>query len=203
MPRHSALAALLAICTSVAAQAQAPFAGQPTQPPYGAPSLDPGPQPLAAVPATSREVEFMLQAARTNLAEIAAGHLGMQRGNDLSVRQYAQRLVQEHTVLQARLQEIAQARGIALPQLPSRHQRYVLDGLKPLSGETFDLAFLDRVGLDMHAEAIRMYRLLTQVKGVRPDLRTYALEALPILQVHLDLAQTVYALRLQDARPRS
>lgn len=204
MPNHRVVAAVAAAFMLASAHAQQqPFAGQPAQPPASPPSLQMQPQPLAAVDATSREVEFMLDAARANLAEIEAGKLGMQRGTDLAVRQYAQRLVQEHTVLQQRLQRIASNRGVVLPQAPSRHQRNVIRGIAPLTGEHFDLAFLRRVGLEMHRDAIGLYHQVLAVRGADGELRQYAREALPVLQVHLDLAQTVYALHRQESGPSS
>jgi putative membrane protein len=66
--------------------------------------------------------------------------------------------------------------------------RAVLDSLKPLKGADFDKAYISKVGLEGHKQAIAAFEKEVS-DGQNADLKKAAQKALPTIKEHYQMAQ--------------
>lgn len=59
--------------------------------------------------------EFMVKAAQGGMAEVQFGQIALQRASSDTVKQYAQRMIEEHTKANNELMALAKAKGVTLP----------------------------------------------------------------------------------------
>ena len=136
---------------------------------------------------------FMVEAAQNNLAEIAAGELAVERGGD-AVKQYGQRMIDDHTRAQNELMSLAERKGVKLPARPDEQHMVFSAHLRELAGAEFDREFIGHMHGD-HAKVVTMFE--DKAKNAQdPELRAWAAKMVPILQEHLRLASA-----MQQAQP--
>ncbi|MBE8722995.1 DUF4142 domain-containing protein [Sphingobacterium pedocola] len=138
--------------------------------------------------------KFVNDAASSNDFEIAAGSLAISKGVSTDVKNYGQHMVDDHTAVGTDLKKLTASKGWGLRgQLMERHTT-LLEKLKAASGAEFDRLFAE-VMVSSHQEAITLFRGATENSpGVTdPDLKKFAKEKLPGLEMHLEKAN-----KLQD-----
>ena len=130
---------------------------------------------------------FVTQAASGNMLEIQAGALAMQNGQSTAVKTYGEHMVNDHTQASAELASIANQKQLTVPtQLTEKHQAQ-LNSLKPLTGTSFDKAFMNMM-VSSHQEQVSLFEQASI--GVDDDeLRELASNKLPVLRAHLQEAQ--------------
>ncbi len=144
----------------------------------------PAPPALAA-----QDASFIRDAAQANQAAIQLGRLAEQQGTSPAVKQMGQSMVKDHTQLNSQLQQIAASKGITLPASPSTDQQNTINQLSGLSGQQFDQAFQKQVIQDHQQELAKFQAEASQ--GQDPDLKAFAQKAVPGLQQHLNMAQSM------------
>lgn len=152
------------------------------------PGTAPGTSSTARQGLSQQEVHFLSQAAHAGHAEVEAGRLAQARAANPQVRAFAARMVQDHARGNAELAKLAAARRLELPQAPSRAQQSRLRALSTLSGEAFDRAYVDQMGVMAHETAISLYRL-GAANAQDPEVKAFATRTLPTLTLHLDMAK--------------
>lgn len=168
------LAALAMPCLSYAQSASGPT-GAARQPPAGALQL-------------SAE-QFAHKAASGNLAEVALGRMTAEKAKRDDVKQFGQRMVQDHSRANEELQAVAQRKGITLPTEPETAEQDKAKELSQLSGEEFDRQY-SRHMVEDHRKDVSMYQTMVQT-GEDQDIKAYAQKTLPILEEHLRMAQAM------------
>jgi putative membrane protein len=167
----AAVAALMA----QPALAQSPSTQQP-------PAAAGGSQQLAP-----QDMEFASKAAGDGMAEVELGKLAQQQAASDQIRQFAKRMVDDHSATGDQLESIAGQKGIDLPQaLPDEAQK-LHDELQQKSGPEFDQAYMAAMVED-HRKAVELFEQEAK-SGADGELVGFAEETLPTLQEHLDLAQ--------------
>jgi putative membrane protein len=184
----SAAAALVGLLSSPAA-AQVGSEDKPrTDTPATAPSQD---QPGQERSQSRSDRQFIDKAANDGLAEVKLGQLASEKASNPEVKQYAQRLVQDHTKANNQLKQIAQAEGVRVEDdLESKHRK-VHDRLSKLSGEAFDRAYMEYMVED-HQKAVKLFEKGSK-EADNPQLKQFASSTLPTLQEHLREAQRLHA----------
>ena len=138
---------------------------------------------------SSTDRQFMTRAAMMDMAEIQTGRLAVSQGASESVRQFGQRMIDDHTRTSQQLMQMASAAGFTPPQtLDAKHQA-VAAKLARLTGAEFDRAYMKQMVKD-HQEAVSLYRRQS-TRGSMPDLRSFASATLPALQEHLSMARSM------------
>jgi putative membrane protein len=133
------------------------------------------------------DIEFATKAAQGNLKEVRFGELAQQQAARDEVKQFAQRMVEDHGKANDQLKQIAQDKGVELPQELSDEDQQKYDELQQKSGEEFDQAYMDEMVRD-HQEDIEEFEQYVET-GQDPDLTSFAEQTLPVLKEHLQLAQ--------------
>jgi putative membrane protein len=133
------------------------------------------------------DMEFARKAAEGGLKEVRLGELAQQQAESEEVQQFGQRMVEDHGQVNEQLKQIAEQKGIELPQeLPDEAQQ-LHDELQQNSGAEFDQAYMDEMVSD-HEEDVEAFEDYVE-SAQDPDLRTFAEQTLPTLREHLELAR--------------
>lgn len=144
---------------------------------------------------------FLRQAAQINLLEVQLGQLATQRAASPAVRQYAQRIIQDHTQATTQLQQLARQNGATLPTSVDAQSTALVNQLTRLSGADFDAAYL-REMINSHNQAIALFQRQAQ-QGQSPEMRVFATNTLPLLRQHLELARQITPQSGQTGSPQS
>ena len=141
--------------------------------------------------AAGADSTFVKEAAMGGLAEVELGRLAAQKAQSPDVKQFAQRMVDDHSKANDQLKPIAQQKGIEVPaQLTGKHKSEY-DRLSKLSGAQFDRAYMQLM-LQDHRKDVSDFRK-ESASGKDPDVKQFASQALPTLEDHLKMAQSTDA----------
>ncbi len=133
--------------------------------------------------------KFVKEAALGGLTEVELGKLATQKASSEQVKQFGQKMIDDHTKANDQLKEAASKDNIPVPDtLDAKHQSQV-DKLSKLSGEQFDKAYIKNQVKD-HETDVREFSAEAQ-GGSDPNIKAFASSTLPVLQQHLDMVKNL------------
>lgn len=132
---------------------------------------------------------FAQKAASGGMAEVQTAQLAQQKASSPQVKEFASRMTQDHTQANSELQQIAQQAGITLPSQADQKQMATAQRLGGLNGTSFDQAYAQDEVRD-HQEDVALFKKEAS-SGKDPALKAFAQKTLPILQQHLQMAQSL------------
>jgi putative membrane protein len=181
--------------------AQPPGGGSPSGQSPSTPSTFPGQNspnrpdangPLGNNPPAPSKVDdkkFVKDAAMGGMTEVELGKLAAQKASREDVKQFGQKMVDDHTKANDQLKQIAGKENIPIPDsLDSKHQSRI-DKLSKLSGADFDKAYI-KDQLKDHQTDVREFSNEAQ-GGTDPNIKTFASSTLPTLQEHLEMVKNL------------
>lgn len=124
-------------------------------------------------------------------SEIKLGLLASQRAVTPGVRDYGQTLVIDHRRSLQQAGPLASARGIPLPDTPTKPALAELDKLSKLSGPAFDREFVAYMVLD-HTRDLDEFKRQADSHD-DPQVAALARDTVPVLQKHFDMARALEA----------
>jgi putative membrane protein len=125
---------------------------------------------------------FVMKAYADGIAEVAKSQLAMQRATQPAIREFAERMVREHTECDNKLVEMARTKRIALPATIDAVQTACINRLAALSGSDFDKAYI-KAQMCAHECALQLFEK-ESCKGEDKDIKDMAAKAIPTLQGH-------------------
>jgi putative membrane protein len=196
MTRTQIIVALFALGSSAVAIAQTmPNAGfiEPNTP-----GMETG--QLAPNHPSSSDKLFIRQAAIGGRAEVELGKLAQQKGNAQAVRNFGERMVNDHSKANDQLMHLAKDANASIPKAPDPEHKRIHDELNKASGKDFDLAYLASQIQD-HQKTVNL--LLWEISfGQSAALTKYAADTLPTVMEHLEIAKQQYAALTSAPPPR-
>jgi len=138
---------------------------------------------------SSDDSMFASQAARNNMEEIELGKLALARASAADIRNFAQRMVDDHSKTTDDLNELASEIGETLPSALTDTDRAQLAHLAALEGIDFDRAYMT-ASVDSHRDALSLFEM-EAASGDKPELKKFATKNLPMLKLHFDMAKHV------------
>ena len=173
---------------------QAPPTTAPAPPPtVTAPAIVPG-APVA--PLTTGDEQFMMAQLEGNMAEIQVAQLALQNGHNQAVRQFAEKMITDHSYAQKTLDQIAAVHHMQLPTVLTEQDRAILERLSQLDGPAFGRAYADSM---VRAHAMMVEQLDAQlVHGQDQHINAWVQNTRPIVLQHSEIAQ-----QLQASLPRT
>jgi putative membrane protein len=140
----------------------------------------------------SGDQTMMRDIAYSNISEIAAGKLALEKSQSDDVKRFAQKMIDDHTKAQQELQALADGKGVKLPTEPDSKHKALSKELSALKGEAFDKTYLKQGGLNDHQKT---HKLLASVqdKAKDPELKAYAAKTITAVAQHLTMAQEAAA----------
>jgi putative membrane protein len=131
--------------------------------------------------------DFAAEAAQGGLMEVGLGALAQQQAKSTEVKDFGQRMADDHGQADDKLKQIAEQKGIELPQDLSEDAQATYEELQKKSGAEFDEAYMDEMVSD-HEDDISAFEDYIE-KAKDPELRGFAEATLPILKEHLEQAK--------------
>lgn len=137
----------------------------------------------------SADAKFAMAAAMGGMEEVEMGRLAAEKGASDEVRQFGQRMVDDHSKANQELMQIASSKGMTLPTaLDPKHQAD-MQKISALSGEAFDKAYVKMMVKD-HKKDVGEFQK-ESMRGADPEIKAFATSTLPTLQEHLQMIQRI------------
>jgi putative membrane protein len=132
---------------------------------------------------------FVMKAAGAGMIEVELGQLALKQANNAEVKQFAQRMVDDHTKANQELTQYAQSKNITHPAGLDDSQKKMVDKMSKLSGAEFDREYMSLMVKD-HEKAVALFEK-ESTEGKDQELKTWASNTLPTLKEHLQMARDV------------
>ena len=137
----------------------------------------------------SQDRNFLMDAAMGGMMEVELGRLATTNGASDAVKQFGQRMVDDHSKANAELMSLATSKGITLPtELDEKHRAHVTK-LWSLTGADFDREY-SKMMMSDHKKDVSEFEKQS-MKGVDADLKAFATNTLPTLREHLQMANAL------------
>jgi putative membrane protein len=132
---------------------------------------------------------FVKKAMEGNMAEVQMGQLALQKSSDDQVKQFAQRMVDDHGKMLDQLKPAAQAMGVKVPDGPPKGAMKNMDKMKGLSGDAFDQAYIKDMVKDHKKDSSEFKQEAESTQN--PQLKQLVTEASQTIDSHLQQIQQI------------
>ncbi len=193
------LCSVPALLTSAAMLAQAPPTGgsqQPSMPSQQQPTTNTMPTSPGGTPGAGPagqdfgEQSFISKALEGGVAEVQLGQLAEQKSQSNDVKQFAQKMVNDHTQMADKwLKPVAKQMGVSEPKGPSKKDKKLIEKLQGLSGQQFDTEYIQAMVKD-HKEDLKDFKSEAQM-AQDPSVKQIATQGSNIIQQHLQLIEQI------------
>jgi putative membrane protein len=133
---------------------------------------------------------YVMNAARSDMYEIAAGKLAEQRSHSDRVKMFARKMIHDHTQTTAQL-KARLPHGMTLPTALDKRRSGMLDDLRASRPGEFDRRYADQQ-VAAHQEALTLEQGYA-AHGDNPSLRQLAAQVTPTISEHLQMARQLAA----------
>jgi len=151
-----------------------------------------GPMARAQATAGSAPVNdslFAEVAAISGLAEVTVSQIGLKRATDPELKQFSQRMIDDHTRMNQELMTLASQKQIALPRTVDTRAMFCAQSLQGAPRESFDKCYA-KAQLTLHMEAVSAFEAEAE-RGQDPQIRALAAKALPHIKEHLQMIKPI------------
>jgi putative membrane protein len=138
---------------------------------------------------SQQDHKFVMETAMGGLKEVELGRIAAQQGATDAVKQYGQRMVDDHTKANEELMTLATSKGMTLPTELDQKHRADVTKLSGMSGAAFDRAYAKMMVND-HKKKVDNFEKQSE-RGSDPDLKAFATKTLPTVQEHLQMARAL------------
>ena len=142
---------------------------------------------------------FMRKAARGGKAEVELGKLAQEKASSPEVKQFGQRMVTDHSQAANQLKQVAEQKGVTLPDTLSAKDKATKARLEKLSGDQFDRAYMKDMVQDHRKDVSEFERASKTAKD--PAVKSFAEQTLPTLREHLKEAQKIAPTQQKTSAP--
>lgn len=136
---------------------------------------------------SSKDKHFVNDAAEGGLAEVELGQLAQSKASNQQVKDFGQKMVDDHGKANNELKDCASKLGVTLPDHPSATEEAQKLKLSAYSGDHFDKAYMEDMLKD-HRQDIAAFKR-EAADGQNPEIKAFAKKTLPTLEEHLRLAE--------------
>jgi len=163
-------------------------------------AAEPAVQIAQAGAVSAPDRSLMTLAAGAGLYELEVSKLAASKAVSAEVKDYALMLAKHHGESNEALRQLAARKSVQLVAEIPADKKARIEALQGLSGEGFDRAYVDRVGIQDHEADIRLFENMARDAN-DADLRAFAEKTLPVLRTHLDAAKAMASNRRQAQTP--
>jgi len=132
--------------------------------------------------------KFVSMAAQDGLAEVQLGELAMRKSQNQQVRQFAQRMMEDHGKANDKLLGLAMQKNLIVEKRLNPENSRLLQKLSNLSGAQFDQEYAKDMVSD-HKQAVSLFKRAEDLKD--PELAQFAKSLLPTLEEHQKMADAL------------
>jgi putative membrane protein len=204
---HRLAISFLAAASLVAMSCQ-PSPSQPSEPPSS--EVEPTPMPPAEEPMSDdmgeeeepaqepapaglsdADREFITKAAQGGMAEVELSKLAVAKLKKKEIKQFAQKMIDDHTAANEELTTLARNKGAEVPTALAEDGQKSMDELKKLTGTKLEKKYVEVMKND-HQRMVDMFRDQSN-NGQEPELKSWAAKTLPKLEEHLAHVEAIEA----------
>lgn len=148
----------------------------------------------ASIPSTEKPMQedtrdFIVNAAKGNMGEAMIGETAKEKATSDAVRNFADKIAQDHKKANEQLKTIAQQTDIQWPSELREPHHDLAKSLQNLEGKEFDETFANRM-VQEHEREVQKYERLSQTVGNKA-IKDYIDSTLPVLRSHLEEARQI------------
>ncbi|MGB7438607.1 MAG: DUF4142 domain-containing protein [Candidatus Acidiferrum sp.] len=136
---------------------------------------------------TGADQQFATKAAAGGMAEVKMGELAVSEGKNPSVKEFGQRMIDDHSKANDQLKSVAAQENLTLPTGMSQSEQATYDKLSKLSGAAFDRAYATMMVSDHEHDTAEFKKEANS--GENDGLKSFASQTLPVLESHLTQAR--------------
>lgn len=133
--------------------------------------------------------KFAMETAQSNNTEIELGKLASEKASNEELRNFGQKMAEDHAKANEELKAIAGKKGIQLPSDMGMKNEAIKRQLATLSGSDFDKAYM-RLTMKGHKHDIEEFTKQSQT-GRDPQWKDFATSNLPMLEEHFRLIRQI------------
>lgn len=130
--------------------------------------------------------DFVEEASAKGLAEIETAKIALNKSDSASVKQFAQKMIDDHTAANKELATLARSKNLETAddvELMNKAKALIL---RQRDGESFDVAYANNQ-VSAHQQTIELFKKASRSKD--RDIKSYADKTLPKLENHLQMAR--------------
>lgn len=196
-----ALVAGAALLSGSSAIAQmSPGGGQQTQqtPPMSQPGSRPGQSPLDQAAtgnqdpngtAAMMDKQFVRSALEGGMAEVQMGQLAAQKSSNPDVKEFGQKMVDDHTKLGEQMKQVAAQMNVKLPDSLSSKDKSTIAKLSALDGDAFDKAYIKDMVKD-HKKDEKEFKQ-EAINASNPALKEVVSQGAQVIGQHLQMIEQI------------
>jgi len=141
----------------------------------------------APTPPKWDDKKFAKEAALGGLAEVELGKVAQQKASSDAVKQFAQKMIDDHTKANGELKQVASKEGLDIPDALDKKHQARIDRMGKLSGADFDKAYI-KDQLKDHKDDVKKFQDEAK-NGTLPGVKEFATKTLPTLEQHLQMVK--------------
>jgi putative membrane protein len=130
---------------------------------------------------------FVKKALGGSMAEVEMGKLALQKSNNDQVKQFAQKMVDDHGKMIEQMKPAADAMGVKVPDQPPSGEMKKMEKMKNLSGDAFDQAYVKDMVAD-HKKDSKEFKQEAQTTK-NPQLKELVTQGSQTIDGHLQMAE--------------
>lgn len=185
MQKRNTLKGLLAVS---AVMAMFSTAGVQAQTPTSAAQTGAAGQASSGSKLSAGDEKAVKDMAQANINEVAAAKIALSKAQSSDVKAYAQKMVDDHSSALAKVQAVAEQKGITLPTEPDAKHKAMAMKLEKESGEAFDKMYMENAGTKDHKMVLSTLQSdASKIKD--PDVKALADAHTPVVEQHLKAAE--------------
>ena len=138
---------------------------------------------------TPSDKMFVKKALEGGMAEVQLGQLAQQKSTNDDVKQFGQKMVDDHTKLNDQMKPIAEQIGVKMPDGPSAKDKAVMTKLQALNGDAFDKAYMKDMVKDHKMDKMEFSH--EAQNGSNPQVKDAASQGEKVISEHLQMAEQI------------
>jgi putative membrane protein len=130
---------------------------------------------------------FLKKAMQGSIAEVQLGELTLQKSNNDQVKQFARKMIDDHTKLNEQMKPVAQQLHVEIPTEVSKKDKSLMSKLQALSGPAYDQAYIKDMVKD-HKQDLSEFQMEAS-SGHDLSVKIAANQGSKTISEHLQMAE--------------
>ena len=127
---------------------------------------------------------FVKKTIQGGIAQVQLGQLTLQKSNNDQVKQFARKMIDDHTKLNEQMRPVAQQLGVEIPTEVSKKDKSRMSKMQALSGPAYDQAYIKEMVKD-HKQDLSEFRM----EASNGSVKDAATQGSKIASEHLQMAE--------------
>ena len=138
---------------------------------------------------TGGDLAFMNSAAPSNMAEVELGKMASTKAASNDVKQFGQKMVEDHSKANDELKQLAAQKKVMLPPDVMPGHKQLMEKLSKLSGADFDKEYVAAM-VEAHEKDVAAFENVSKT-AADADVKAFAAKTLPTLKMHLEMIKAM------------